>query len=104
MPDSDFDDELASEPDRDSPPGPPRWVKALGIVLVVLILLVGVMLLTGGAGEHGPGRHSGGDDTPAEGTGGQSPPAEGHTPPPGAGGHQPPAGGHAPPGGQEETP
>jgi hypothetical protein len=32
----------------------PRWVKAFGTVIVVLILLVGVMMLVGG---HGPGAH-----------------------------------------------
>lgn len=37
----------------DRPPGTPRWVKAFGIVAVVLVLLLVAMLLTG----HGPGRH-----------------------------------------------
>jgi hypothetical protein len=32
----------------------PRWVKVIGIVALGLILLVGIMLLSG---EHGPGRH-----------------------------------------------
>ena len=46
-------------PGRDAPPRTPRWVKvAVGIALV-LAILVAVMLLTGGAGEHGPGRHMG---------------------------------------------
>ena len=103
MADPDLHDEPAREPDRDSPPGAPRWVKVLGILAVVVVVLVGVMLLTGGAGEHGPGRHSGGGDTPSEGTGGQTPPAERHTPP-GAEGHQPPPGGHAPPDAQDGTP
>ena len=93
----------APERSAEAPPATPRWVKVLGIAAVVLVLLVGVMLLTGGPGEHGPGRHSGGGggNTPGEGTGGQSPPAQGHTPPPGVEGHQPPPGGHAPP---ETTP
>jgi hypothetical protein len=38
-----------------TPPGMPRWVKMLGIITLILILLVGIMLLTG---EHGPGRHA----------------------------------------------
>jgi hypothetical protein len=34
----------------------PRWVKLLGLIVVVaLVLLVMVLLLIGG--EHGPGRH-----------------------------------------------
>ena len=38
-----------------SPPRIPRWVKLFGIIALVLVLLVGAMLLSGG--EHGPGRH-----------------------------------------------
>lgn len=38
-----------------SSPSTPRWVKLFGIIALVLVLLVGVMLLSGG--EHGPGRH-----------------------------------------------
>ena len=104
MAEPDLHDDPAPEPDHDTPPGTPRWVKVFGIIAVIVVVLVGVMLLTGGAGEHGPGRHSGGGDTPSEGTGGQSPPAERHTPPPGAEGHQPPPGGHAPPDGQQGAP
>ncbi len=33
----------------------PLWVKVFGIIALVLVLLVGIMLLSGG--EHGPGRH-----------------------------------------------
>ncbi len=33
----------------------PRWVKVFGIIALALVLLIGVMLLSGG--EHGPGRH-----------------------------------------------
>ena len=33
----------------------PRWVKIFGIIALALVLLIGVMLLSGG--EHGPGRH-----------------------------------------------
>lgn len=33
----------------------PGWVKIFGIILIVLVLLVGIMLITGG--DHGPGRH-----------------------------------------------
>lgn len=102
---ADVDDgrgELAPEPPGEAPPRAPRWVKVLAVGAVFLAALVGVMLLTGGPGEHGPGRHSsGGGDAPAGGTGGQSSSPERHTPPPGAEGHQPPPGGHPPP---ETTP
>ena len=43
------------EPDRGSPPSTPRWVKVFGIIALALVLLLGIMLLSGG--EHGPGRH-----------------------------------------------
>ncbi len=40
------------------PPGMPRWVKLMGLALVVLVVLaVLAMLLLGG--DHGPGRHLG---------------------------------------------
>jgi hypothetical protein len=40
----------------DSPPGVPRWVQVMAILLaVVLGLAVLVILLVGG--DHGPGRH-----------------------------------------------
>jgi hypothetical protein len=64
-------------------PAMPRWVKAVIVVAVVVVL-------TGG--EHGPGRHTGAGD------------AGRHAPPPGAERdaapaprHVPPAGGHAGP-------
>lgn len=53
--------------DRESPPGIPRWVKVVGIVVAVVALLVVVMLLVGGGGGHGPQRHGG--------AGGQAPPS-----------------------------
>jgi hypothetical protein len=33
----------------------PRWVKVFGIIVIVLVLLVGIMMLSGG---HGPGAHA----------------------------------------------
>ena len=45
------------EPATDAAPGVPRWVKAFGIIALVLILLfVGMHLATGGGGpvRHGP--------------------------------------------------
>ncbi len=48
-----------SEPDRGSvPPPTPRWVKVFGIIVIVLVLLIGIMIVTGVGGEHGPGRHA----------------------------------------------
>ena len=35
----------------------PRWVKLFGIIALALVLLVGIVLLTGVGGDHGPGRH-----------------------------------------------
>lgn len=57
----------------------PRWVKVLGIVILVLVLLAGIMLFTGLGGPHGPRRHA-----PPDGPGGRIPPssaADGHTHP-----------------------
>jgi hypothetical protein len=44
-------------PDPVPYPGAPRWVKVLGIVAIVLILLFAVVILTGIGGPHGPARH-----------------------------------------------
>ncbi|MGI8946421.1 MAG: hypothetical protein ACR2FV_00235 [Ornithinimicrobium sp.] len=38
------------------PPGVPLWVKAFGVLVLVLLVLLAVMLLNGGS--HGPGRHT----------------------------------------------
>jgi hypothetical protein len=38
-----------------APPKMPLWVKVFGIVLIVLALMIGIMIISGG--EHGPGRH-----------------------------------------------
>jgi hypothetical protein len=46
--------------------GPPRWVKASGIITLALIMLLLILLLTGG--NHGPGRHQS-----SRGYGGQLP-------------------------------
>jgi hypothetical protein len=56
-------------------PGTPRWVKVLGIIAIVVVVLFVIMLLTG----HGPGRH-----TPSDHAGGQVLPTncmEEHAPP-----------------------
>jgi hypothetical protein len=53
-------DQNLAAPDRVSRtayPGTPRWVKVTGIITFVLILLVVIIMFVGG-GEHGPGRHT----------------------------------------------
>lgn len=44
-------------PDRGSSTGMPRWAKVSAIVVLALIVLILAMLLIGGPGGHGPGRH-----------------------------------------------
>ena len=44
------------EPSPGSTPGAPRWVKAFGIIALVLALLFAISLLAGV--RHGPGMHT----------------------------------------------
>ena len=44
------------EPTADRPPGTPRWVKVFGIVVIVLVLVLGILHLTGNS-LGGPGSH-----------------------------------------------
>jgi hypothetical protein len=69
--------------------GAPRWVKVLGIIAAVLVLLIVIMVLTELLTGQGPARHMFG------GLGGQTPPSSGALFS-GVGGHMPLAGGHAP--------
>jgi hypothetical protein len=55
-------------PDREPTTGTPRWVKVFGLIALVAVVLFLILLLTGGPGRHGPGRHTGG-------LGGHTPPA-----------------------------
>ncbi len=52
-------DDTDAGPDRESTtdtrPATPRWVKVFGIIALVLILMLVIMMLSGGS--HGPGRH-----------------------------------------------
>jgi hypothetical protein len=50
-----YPDGAGPEPDRESPPSTPRWVKAFGIGVVVLVLLFAGLHLTGNAPTHMPG-------------------------------------------------
>jgi hypothetical protein len=58
-----------TEPDREATTGTPRWVKVVGIIAVILLLVLGIIMLIGG--EHGPGRHTppAGEQTPPAGGG-----------------------------------
>jgi nitrite reductase (NO-forming) len=49
----------------DSPRGMPRWVKVVGIVVGLGILLLIVVMMVGGV-EHGPQLHGAGADTAAD--------------------------------------
>jgi hypothetical protein len=62
MADTTTGDDTRVRPGREYP-GTPRWVKVLGIVTLVLVLLAIIVMVAGG-GNHGPGRHipSGGAD------------------------------------------
>ena len=53
--------------ERGSPPATPRWVKALGVVALVLLLLVLVLHLTGLAPTHKMPRSSPSGETPTFG-------------------------------------
>jgi hypothetical protein len=53
---------IGNEPDdRAAPTGVPRWVKVFAAVILALVLLFVGLKLTGIGGDHGPGRHGGGD-------------------------------------------
>ena len=49
--------------DRGSAPSTPRWVKVFGIIVIVVVLLLGIIMLSGIGGQHGPGRHMPSGDT-----------------------------------------
>ena len=78
-------DDAGVAPGRGSTPGTPRWVKVLGIVGLVLVLLIAGLMLFGG-GQHGPGRHTQSGDAGGQAPSRQAPSGgdlEGHTRPPG---------------------
>lgn len=51
--------------DTSTRPGTPRWVKALGITVLAVVLLVVAVMVIGG-GEHGPGCHEAMGDAGSE--------------------------------------
>jgi hypothetical protein len=46
-----------AEPPNQPAPGTPRWVKVSALVALIVLILFVVALVVGG-GEHGPGRHA----------------------------------------------
>ena len=62
------------------PPKMPRWVKAVGIIAGV-VLLIAIAALAFGGGKHGPRQHFSGDSTHGPG----------HTPPSNSTTHHPTA-------------
>ena len=54
------------KPDDESTYSTPRWVKVIGIIALVVILLIVIALATGLGGPHGPGRHSPSGDSGIE--------------------------------------
>jgi hypothetical protein len=54
-------DNAAWRRDRRSTAGTPRWVKVSGIIAVIVLLLLVFLVLTRGAGGHGPSRHTSSD-------------------------------------------
>jgi hypothetical protein len=45
------------EPDHNSPPATPLWVKVFASIVIVVVLLVGILHVTGN-GLGGPGSHT----------------------------------------------
>jgi hypothetical protein len=78
---SDTDDDTEQRLTGSLSTGTPRWVKAFGVIALIVVALFVVLLVFGGG--HGPGRHSddaGGQRTPSSGlesadAGADTPPA-----------------------------
>ena len=49
----DTDEDMYAAPDREPTTGMPRWVKAFGIIALVVVLLFVIVMFTGG---HDPSR------------------------------------------------
>jgi hypothetical protein len=47
-----------SDPNTSNETGTPRWVKVFAIIALIVVLLLGILKLTGFGGEHGPSRHA----------------------------------------------
>ncbi len=48
--------------DRAAPPGVPRWLKVLALVVGILVLVLAAIMLIAG-GDHGPDRHAARDQS-----------------------------------------
>lgn len=91
-PNLDTGDDTGVSPDP-STTGMPRWVKVFGIIGIVLVLLVAIMLVTGGGpGSHGPRRHTQSEGSPAGQTEPPTDTAGGDRPPGAVGRHTAPSG------------
>lgn len=64
--------------DGEARAGMPRWVRVSLIVGLVVVLLLVVAKVIGLGGDHGPGRHGGGDppSSVVDGDGGHRPPVD----------------------------
>ena len=62
---------MPETPSPGQPPARPRWVKMVALAAAALVLAIAGIALA--VGDHGPGRHLGGDDA-----------SPSHTAPPGA--------------------
>jgi hypothetical protein len=51
-------DDTNVEPGREPTPGTPLWVKAFGLIAIIVVLLIAVIVFTGAGGPHGPQRHA----------------------------------------------
>lgn len=52
-------DETDLGPDRGATTGTPRWMKVVGISVIVLVVLVVILVVSGGGlGGHGPSMHN----------------------------------------------
>jgi hypothetical protein len=59
MGDPSADRDADARRDHEPTTGAPRWVKVVGIIALVMVVIFIIFLLTGGPGRHGPGRHTG---------------------------------------------
>lgn len=71
-------DEVATTADTGGGPhvGVPRWVKISLLVVGALVLVFVLANITGVAGDHGPGRHGGGNDSGEVNDGGHRSPVD----------------------------
>lgn len=50
--------DTTTDPDHESPPRMPRWVKWSAIIVLALVLVLVGMKVAGVGMDHGPGMHS----------------------------------------------